>query len=349
MNLRKVNQKTLSKRLEEKYELIVVSGVNGALGHALISLLKSICNHTKIVGLTSKLCDLEDKRSAKNYIQGVIKEVDPRKVAFVHLAALSGGAKLAESYPADIFTSNLRMAMNVLEICQEVGISRVLLTLSTASYSTENVSFDELSLHSNALNSKDFAYGYAKRMQEVLMRCYVLQHKMQVSAILVNGIIGPRLAIGGVKETLPGFLIRSISKMSKSDEVIHFEYDARMRRQYTCSYDLALTALWSVVYQAENTLLNIGNIRNYSFEELSQIIAKTWSVPSSRIQLREKIQDSALVQQFDNSAFVKLTEFEFTDVANCFNCVRKYLEDKSSCVQIQCVVPENSYRSGKDV
>jgi nucleoside-diphosphate-sugar epimerase len=82
-----------------------------------------------------------------NFFLKVQQNFPEKFITYVHLAAVSGGSHLSEKVPATLFVDNIQMAINSLNACQISGISRVILVLSTACYSSDIDDPNESNLH----------------------------------------------------------------------------------------------------------------------------------------------------------------------------------------------------------
>ena len=292
-----------------KFKLILFSGVNGPLGYALESLASG---DSRFVGFSSTECDLRNQDETIMYFRDQIGNLEPSSVALIHLAAKSGGALFSQNYPGTVFVDNIQMAINSLTACRELGIRRVILTLSTACYADTLTSPTEDKLHEGSIHSIDYAYAYSKRMQEVLMRSFNKEFSMEISSVLVNGIVGPKLKFDTGQSILPASLIRDLAVAKKTEIPLRVPFDNRVRREYTYSFDLARAILWCLESQESNTLLNIGNTIATSIPELTRLIAKALQSPDELISLEDIPIATRLVQSTSNSEFLKLSNFKYT-------------------------------------
>lgn len=296
---------------ELKYKRVLYSGIHGPLGHAMHQLTSG---DSRFTPFSSKQCNLCDISQVRDFFVKSIANDNFEEVAYLHLAAKSGGINLSREQPASLFTENMRMAMNVLQVSQELGIQRVIFVLSTSCYSEDLVCPQEFDLHSGPIYTDDFPYAYAKRMQEVLMRSYNKQFGMKVSCVLVNGIIGAKMSFQPEKAILPASLIRNFANLLETDEILNFEYDSRVLREYTHAQDLAEIILWCIDNQAPNSLLNIGNTSAVSVPELASKIALSLGLSEERIKLIEKSGNSRLVQSTSNREFLALANYNYRPI-----------------------------------
>jgi len=308
-----------------EYRKILFSGVNGPLGYALRNL---VADDERFIGFSSSQCDLRDKEVTKTFFKDQLRGFIPSNLAYIHLAAVSGGAKFSEKNSATVFVENMLMALNATSTCNELGIRRVIMTLSTSCYSESAESPLESQLHTGPIAANDFAYAYAKRMQEVLMRSFNQQYGMDISSVLVNGIIGGKMNFNPESRILPASLICEISRAKEENVPVRIAFDSRVRREYTWSADLARAILWCVNFQERDSLLNIGDSKPVSITELVKLIEKSIELPSELLTLVEVPTTGRLVQKTVNESFLEVSNFQYSPLADAVSdAVSWYIEN----------------------
>jgi nucleoside-diphosphate-sugar epimerase len=308
-----------------EFRKIIFSGVNGPLGYALKNL---VSDDDRFMGFSSSQCDLRDKEVTKAFFEDQLRGFSPSNLAYIHLAAVSGGAKFSAENSATVFVDNMLMAVNATSTCCELGIKRVIMTLSTSCYSESEDLPIESQLHAGPVSATDFAYSYAKRMQEVLMRSFNQQYGMDISSVLVNGIIGGKMNFNPESRILPASLICEISKAKEENAPVSISFDPRVRREYTWSKDLAQAILWCLNFQERNSLFNIGNSRPVSIPELVSLIAKSVGLPSELLNLVEVTATGRLVQKTVNESFLRVSDVQYSPLIDAVSeAVFWYLEN----------------------
>ena len=308
-----------------EYKKIIFSGINGPFGYALSQLS---ANDPRYVGFSSKDCDLRNEKETLFFFESLAAGYKPSEVAYIHLAAVSGGAKFSANHPATVFVENMSMAQNSLKVASKLGIKRVIMTLSTACYSESVKTGVENSLHDGPIFSPDYSYAYAKRMQEILMRAFNKEFSMNISSVLVNGIIGPKMSFDKERAILPAALIRDFSREKNSQKNIDFHFDPKVKRQYTHSHDLAKIVLWSICNLPINDLFNIGSHFSISMKEVAQSIIKHLGVDEKRLILLPIKSQGRLTQETCNSKFLELTNYNYTSFdSGIKDTVNWYLEN----------------------
>jgi GDP-L-fucose synthase len=305
--------------------MILVTGSGGPLGSALKDQLGDSGLYPR-----SFECDLTDLGKISNWVDGKLqhKKID----GIIHLAAKSGGAHLSATKPADIFRENMVMAVNILETARKFNIPRVIMTLSTACYSENIESPTEESLHSEPATGRDYAYAYAKRMMEPLMRAYNQQYSTEVSCVLVNGIIGPNMNYRENESILPAALIRRFhdAKVQGKNDLTVWG-DGSPIREYSDASDLARAILWCFRNQSKDSLLNIGSTEKVTVRQCAESIAKALGINPSDLDFDISKNGGRKIQSTDNSKFRSLSNFEYTPFdISIVKTVNWYVNQKNS-------------------
>jgi nucleoside-diphosphate-sugar epimerase len=164
-------------------------------------------------------------------------------------------------------------------------------------------------------------------MQEVLMRSFNQQYGMDISSVLVNGIIGGKMNFNPLSRILPASLICEIYRAKEENVPVRIAFDSRVRREYTWSADLARAILWCVSFQARDSLLNIGDSKPVSITELVRLIEKSIELPSELLTLEEVPTTGRLVQKTVNESFLKVSNFQYSPLADAVSdAVSWYIE-----------------------
>jgi GDP-L-fucose synthase len=233
--------------------------------------------------------------------------------------------------PATFFVDNILMTINALEACRLSGISRVILILSTASYTSLIKNPKEDNLHSGPILTDEYGYGYAKRMFEVLMRSYNAQYEMHISCVLVNGIIGANMNFDENVSLLTPSLIKRFYEQRLDSAPIEIWGDGTPMREFTSARDLATALLWCVRNQEVNTLLNIGNTEKVSVKELAVKIANKMNIDVERLYFDGRKNTGKFEQTTNNKEFIRLSGFKYSNLDLALDeAINFYIESKDA-------------------
>lgn len=314
---------------------ILVTGVNGPLGHAVKSLSVSEQTEHEFLFTGSKDLELTDKSAVNQYFQ-------LHKPDFVfHLAAKSGGANLNKLIPVDMFEKNMNMSMNILQAAATNNVEKTILVSSTSAYPAQRLSpAREMDLHAGPPSSTDYPYAFAKRMMDPLARSYRDQYGMQVSVAIVNGIVGPKMNFRkGESVMLAGLIRRFYEQRNFGDpqEPYLVHGDGKPVREYTFSHDLARALFWLANESEMPELINIGNSQGMSVREYAEIVCNCLQIDSERLTFSEPAGSyvSSYNQLTDNSLFRLLTNFSFTDTVSAIRLTTEWFKENYKMV-VKC-------------
>lgn len=198
--------------------------------------------------------------------------------AVIHLAARVGGVKANSDFVADFFYQNSIMNQNLLQVCADEKIEKVVSMLSTCVYPDEkyvNYPLTEDQLHAGPPHDSNFGYAFAKRMLDVQSRAYRKQHGCNFVTAIPNNMYGLNDNYDLESSHVVPALIRKFyeAKTEKKDHVIIWGTGSP-KREFTFARDAAKISLWLLEnYDGENPV-NIGNTGSITIKELVHIISE---------------------------------------------------------------------------
>lgn len=283
------------------------------------------------LGFRSSDCNLLLRENTIKFFKKITEANCDSEIYYIHVAATSGASHLHKKMPATFFVDNILMTINALEACRLSGISRVILILSTASYTSLIKNPKEDNLHSGPILTDEYGYGYAKRMFEVLMRSYNAQYEMHISCVLVNGIIGANMNFDENVSLLTPSLIKRFYEQRLDSAPIEIWGDGTPMREFTSARDLATALLWCVRNQEVNTLLNIGNTEKVSVKELAVKIANKMNIDVERLYFDGRKNTGKFEQTTNNKEFIRLSGFKYSNLDLALDeAINFYIESKDA-------------------
>lgn len=284
-------------------ENILVTGASGVVGKALQRF------HKEHIYVTSADADLVDFDATLR----LFEKLKPRTI--IHLAALSGGMQLSREKPADLFTVNTMMAINIFEVARRLGISRIGFALSGAAYGQSVHSLArEVELHNSPILEEDFSYGYSKRGIDILVQAMNKQYGMHAYSFVINGALGIDMNFNSNKSIVVASLIKRIYESRQNKAEILVWGDGSPKRQYTWAEDLARNIFWCHEKQSPGTVFNIGTNETITIKELAEIICKEFGVDPTRLFYDVTKGSGKSSQLTDSSEFTKLSGFSFMPI-----------------------------------
>lgn len=164
--------------------MILITGSTGVLGNALVSELAT--RNERFECLSHAELDLRDR----DQVIERFREIAPRLV--YHLAARVHGLGGNLSYPADMYTDNIRINTNVIDAAHLAGC-RTIVAASTVAIYPHSVTMPtrESSLWDGSPHSGEASYGHSKRAMLAQLQAYAAQYGMNFAYPILTNIYGP--------------------------------------------------------------------------------------------------------------------------------------------------------------
>lgn len=242
---------------------VLITGGTGLVGNGIKSYVDKLLNSNNdnllniniedynFIYLSSKDCDLTDFQQTYDYFS----KVNPTYV--IHLAAKVGGLFKNMNYKVDMFLDNVIINNNVLKVCHQLGVAKVVSCLSTCIFPDKTTyPIDETMLHNGPPHTSNDAYAYAKRMLEVLSNAYNEQYNTNFICVIPTNIYGPydnyHLEDSHV---IPGLIHKCyLAKLNNQPFVV--SGTGAPLRQFIYSEDLGKLILWSLFeYDLKETII----------------------------------------------------------------------------------------------
>lgn len=289
---------------------ILVTGGSGLVGRALQAIQKSYPQYI-FHFLSSRDADLTNYQESKEYFS----KVNPQMV--IHLAACVGGLFKNMNYKVDMYEKNILINLNVLKICHELKVSKVVSCLSTCIFPDQtSYPINEDMLHQGPPHDSNDAYAYAKRMLEIQSKAYQQQYQDNFICVIPTNIYGEHdnysLEDGHV---IPALIHRCyLAKENKQKFVVRGT--GRPLRQFIYSQDLAKLIMWSLLeYQKqESIILSVGEQDEMSIGNVAKLIAQHFDY-LEQMEFDNSFSDGQYKKTADNGKLRKLyPDFKFTSM-----------------------------------
>jgi len=176
----------MSKR-ERDEKTVMVTGGSGLVGKGIeAAVAREEQSGEKWVYLTSKDGDLRDKEATRL----IFEKYRPTHV--IHLAARVGGLFANMKFKVEFWRDNVAINDNVLHWSKEYGVEKVVSCLSTCIFPDKTTyPIDESMIHSGPPHKSNEGYAYAKRMIDVINRCYAEEYGCKFTSVVPTNIFGP--------------------------------------------------------------------------------------------------------------------------------------------------------------
>jgi GDP-L-fucose synthase len=289
---------------------ILVTGGTGLVGSAIKTISKNY--DYDFIFLSSKDCDLTNYTDTFE----LFSKYEPDCV--IHLAACVGGLFKNMKYKVDMFEKNILINTNVLKVCHEFGVKKVVSCLSTCIFPDKTTyPIDEMMLHNGAPHFSNDAYAYAKRMLDVQSRAYQEQYNDNFICVIPTNIYGPHDNFNlQDSHVIPG-LIHKCYLAKQMGEPFVIAGTGTPLRQFIYSEDLAILILWALenYSEIEPIILSVPESEEKSINFVATCIAKKFNYENLIFdkekpdgQFKKTANNSKLLERIQNFAFTPIEE-----------------------------------------
>ena len=175
---------------------------------------------------------------------------------------------------------------------------------------------DESMIHDGPPHPSNEGYAYAKRMIDVMNRCYHEQYGSMFTSIIPTNIYGPydnfNIERGHV---IPGLIHKCKTAMEKKEEFVIFG-SGKPLRQFIFNRDLARLILWTLEeYESvEPIILSVGEEQEVSIANVAKTIASTFEFEGT-VRFDTSRADGQLKKTASNQKLMSLCpDFKFTSI-----------------------------------
>jgi len=288
---------------------ILVSGGTGLVGSALKTISTNYLY--KFIFLSSTNCDLTSYSSTLY----TFSSYNPDYV--IHLAACVGGLFKNMDHKVDMYEKNILINTNVLKVCHEIKVKKVISCLSTCIFPDKTIyPIDETMLHNGPPHISNDAYAYAKRMLDVHSRAYQEQYGDKFICVIPTNIYGPydnfHLQDSHV---IPG-LIHKCYLAKKENKPFIIAGSGTPLRQFIYSEDLAILILWTLenYNDKEPIILSVPESQEKSINYVATCIAKEFNYENN-MEFDTDKPDGQFKKTANNSKLMSyIKSFQFTPI-----------------------------------
>jgi len=291
--------------------VILVTGGTGLVGKGIEAHLDKIGRNPdeSWVFLSSKDGDLRDREQTIKIFE------KHRPTHVLHLAAMVGGLFKNMRNKLKFYIDNERMNENVLECANNFKCVKCISCLSTCIFPDKTTfPIDETMVHNGPPHPSNEGYAYAKRMIDVLNRCYNEQSSTKFTSIIPTNIYGPHdnfnVEDGHV---LPGLIYKCYHAKKNNTDFVVWGSGAPLR-QFIYSRDMGALIVWALhnYDDASPLILSVGEEDEVSIADAAKQIVATMDFTGNVVFDTSKA-DGQFKKTASNKKLITLyPEFKFT-------------------------------------
>lgn len=293
---------------------VVVTGGSGLVGKGIEAAIQQDdkAKNETWTFLSSKDGDL----TKLDQVQAAFAKYKPTHV--IHLAAKVGGLYGNMAQNLEFYLQNMAINMNVLKVCHETGVKKVVSCLSTCIFPDKtSYPIDETMLHSGEPHTSNLGYSHAKRAVDILSRLYRQDHGCNFVTVIPTNIYGPHDNFhiqGG--HVIPG-LIHKLYKCKREGTKFTVWGNGTALRQFIYSVDLGKLMVWTMrnYNEAEPIILSVDESDEISIKDAAKAVADAYDY-KDEFQYDRTKSDGQHKKTASNNKLRRLyPEFEFTPFA----------------------------------
>ena len=223
-----------------KDKRVIVTGGAGFLGSFVIEKLKG-CGATDIFIPRIENYNLVDSNDIRRLYADTLKDVDPKNVVIIHLAANVGGIGANREHPADFFYDNLMMGVELMHQAYKNGVGKFVAIGTVCAYPKFTpVPFKEDDLWIGYPEETNAPYGLAKKMMLVQAQAYRQQYGFNAIFLLPVNLYGPRDNFNlQSSHVIPALIRKAVEAQSRGEKELPVWGDGSPTREFLYVEDAA--------------------------------------------------------------------------------------------------------------
>ncbi len=300
-----------------QYKKVIVTGGAGFLGSFVTGKLKQR-GATDIFIPRIENYNLVDSNDIRRMYSDTLKDVDPKNVVIIHLAANVGGIGANREHPADFFYDNLMMGVELMHQAYKNEVGKFVAIGTVCAYPKFTpVPFKEEDLWSGYPEETNAPYGLAKKMMLVQAQAYRQQYGFNAIFLLPVNLYGPRDNFNlQSSHVIPALIRKAIEATERGDKELAVWGDGSPTREFLFVEDAADGIVSAAEKYNGDRPVNLGSGYEISIKDLAEMIVKmtgfqgklTWQTDKPNGQPRRGLDVSRAKELFGWSAQVPFEE-----------------------------------------
>src|SRR5215216_4399665 len=223
-----------------KVKRVIVTGGAGFLGSFVIEKLKQR-GATDIFIPRVESYNLIDPNDIRRLYADTLKDIDPKNVVIVHLAANVGGIGANREHPAEFFYDNLMMGVELMHQAYKNGVGKFVAIGTVCAYPKFTpVPFKEDDLWIGYPEETNAPYGLAKKMMLVQAQAYRQQYGFNAIFLLPVNLYGPRDNFNlQSSHVIPDLIRKCFDAIARGDHTLTVFGDGSPSREFLYVDDAA--------------------------------------------------------------------------------------------------------------
>ncbi len=198
-----------------------------------------------------------------------LKATEGQAVVF-NLASKVAGIQFNVNHPATMFSDNIQIAQNIIQASLKNKVERLMITSSVCVYPRfVTIPTPEAEGFLNDPEPTNLGYGWAKRVEELMVRFYHLEYGMKIALPSPLNTYGPRDDFNPeTSHVIPGI----IKRVFEGEDPLVVWGSGKQTRSFLFAEDFARGLLEITEKYPEADPVNIGTDEEITIGELAKLI-----------------------------------------------------------------------------
>ncbi|MFC1938075.1 NAD-dependent epimerase/dehydratase family protein [Chloroflexota bacterium] len=296
-------------------EPILITGAHGMLGSALNrSLIAAGYKHSFIP--SHKELDLEDYESVLEYF----RKYQPKTI--FHLASKVFGLQGNADNQLDLFRSNTRINLNLIDACRDIQVDKIIAAGSVAAYSYpfKKLPLNEEDFWGGEPHIGEYAYSYSKRYLLVHLNLLKATHGTDFAFCLLTNLYGPNDKFNPISgHVIPSLLYKAIVA-SENRKPLYIWGDGEQVRDFMYMDDAARAM--TIISEKYSGIINIGTNTGIALREVADTLKYALGYPL-KIVWQPEMPVGIPIRVVNNTRLIRLG---FTPTITLEEGIKKTLE-----------------------
>lgn len=283
--------------------MILVTGATGFLGKRVCKLLDK-----KELKYTKTSLSLGTDLRNKNEVFELFEKVKPEYV--INCAAYVGGIQFGKKHPAELFSNNLMMTINLLEACKEYKIKRLVNPISNCAYPAKATLFKEEEFWDGPLHESVLVYGFVRKASWIGSWAFSQQYGVDTINLILSNMYGPEDHFEAERSHALGALIMKFSEAKRKNlPYVEVWGSGKPVREWLHVDDGAEALVRAIDIPSYIEPINIGIAKGISIIDMANIIKKYIGY-TGEIKLDLTKEDGAPYKTVDGTLGEKLLNWK---------------------------------------
>lgn len=283
--------------------MILVTGATGFLGKRVCKLLNK-----KGLKYTKTSLSLGTDLRNRNQVFELFEKIKPEYV--INCAAYVGGIQFGKKHPAELFSNNLMMTINLLEACKEYKIKRLVNPISNCAYPAKATLFKEEEFWDGPLHESVLVYGFVRKASWIGSWAFNQQYGVDTINLILSNMYGPEDHFEAERSHALGALIMKFSEAKRKNlPYVEVWGSGKPVREWLHVDDGAEALVRALNIPSYIEPINIGVAKGISIIDMANIIKKYIGY-TGEIKLDLTKEDGAPYKTVDGTLGEKLLNWK---------------------------------------